>query len=92
METTSIKKEDIGKLNFNKNEVLTCTDKIAKRYNILKHSAVLGNSYKHKLKIIFHSLEGRWIVYTTIWFASESFIQIKGGIVIPVNVIEDIIN
>ena len=90
METTLIQKEEIKNLKFKKSDVLKESDKIHLRYDLLKQGEILGNSYKHKLKIMFHSIEGSWMVYTTVWFVSEAYIQIKGGTIIPISAIEDV--
>lgn len=90
METMLIQKEEIKNLKFPKQDVLNVSEQISLRYNLLKQGEILGNSYKHKLKIVFHSLDGPLLVYTTVWFVSEAYIQIKGGTIIPISAIEDV--
>lgn len=91
MKSNIIQKEEISRLNFSDKEVLNSSEKINERYHLLKRGEALGNAYKHKLKILFQTTEGRWAVYTTIWFATEIHIQLKGGVVIPVKAIEDVV-
>ncbi len=91
MKINQINKEDIAALTFNNIEVLTSNEQKFERSNLLKQGAILGNAYKHKLKILFRTSEGTWAVYTTIWMATEYHVQLKGGIMIPVNAIQNII-
>jgi len=91
MQAQVIQKENISDLNFMKNEILVCPEMKSERFRLLKQGEVLGNNYKHKLKILFHSAEGKWIVMTAIWFVTEAHIQLKGGVIIPVRAVEDVI-
>ena len=45
---------------------------------------ILGNGEKHKVKIIFESLQGPAMVETTVWDTTDTHIELKGGIDIPI--------
>jgi len=90
MEANVIQKEEINGLKFGKEEVLDSSEKKMLRYHLLKQGELLGNAYKQKTKLFFRTLEGHCMVYTTIWFANETHVQLKGGVMIPVRVIEDV--
>jgi len=51
---------------------------------------VLGNSYKHKIKIVFDSDEGLKEVHTTVWAFSEGYVVLKGSIYIPVDAVLEV--
>ncbi len=57
---------------------------------MLELAVKLGNSYKEKIKIVFKDSEGRKMVETTVWQATEKHIVLKGAIVIPFNRVEDV--
>ncbi|PST82102.1 hypothetical protein C7T94_14955 [Pedobacter yulinensis] len=44
----------------------------------------LGNTYKSKTMLTFNTLNGPKKVETTVWSATEAFVQLKHGIHIPV--------
>lgn len=81
MKVEEINKEEIRHLNFSFNR-RSYTNDIA-LYRLLKEAEKLGNGFKQKSKIFFTSKEGSFVVATTIWFACESFVQLKGGVLIP---------
>ncbi|MBS1651721.1 MAG: hypothetical protein JSU07_06890 [Bacteroidetes bacterium] len=92
MFTSIINKEDICALSFPKNDVIT--DSILKhaRLERLKTALILGNGFKHKVKIIFQADNGHKVmVNTTIWFVSDTHVSLKGGIIIPIRSIEEVI-
>ncbi len=43
----------------------------------------LGNEFKSKTTIVFNSEDGPLRVETTVWSATDKYIQIKSGILIP---------
>jgi hypothetical protein len=57
----------------------------------LKKAMVLGNSYKSKCTLVIEDSEGLKNVETTIWMADELHIVLKGGIVIPISSIRDVL-
>ena len=90
MNTLIIAKEKINQLHFSNKEVLESSEMKIMRFNLLKQGEALGNTYKHKVKIFFQSIEGSWMVYATVWLATETHVQLKGGILIPIKVIEEV--
>ena len=91
METPIINKENISKLSFPFNDVLNNTDEKQMRFEKLRTALVLGNGFKHKVKIIFRDVNLKQMVETTLWFVSEKHIILKSGIVMPVGCIEEVI-
>jgi hypothetical protein len=73
-----------------KTHVLTAEQRM-QRLDNLKKAMVLGNSYKSKCSIVFEDAEGLKNVETTIWMANELHIVLKGGIVLPISSIRDVI-
>jgi hypothetical protein len=86
-----INKETISELVFPFNDVLEKKDDQQKRLEKLKTAMVLGNGFKHKVKIIFRDLHERRFVETTIWFVSDSHVTLKSGLIMPISCIEDVL-
>ncbi len=86
-----INKENISGLVFPLTDVLQKIDEQHKRLEKLKTAMVLGNGFKHKVKIIFRDLQERRVVETTIWFVSDSHVTLKSGLVMPISCIEDVV-
>jgi hypothetical protein len=61
------------------------------RLDKLKTAMVLGNSYKSKCNIVFEDINGLKNVETTIWMANDMHIVLKGGIILPISCIRDVI-
>lgn len=57
----------------------------------LNDAANRGNLYKSKCTLFLQSTEGIHKVHTTIWYASESHICLKGGITIPIHCVVDVL-
>lgn len=91
MSVEIIAKEDIEKLHFVKHDVLTDPKEQLHRKFLLEEATVLGNDYKQKVKIIFHTTEGIKVVETTVWALTDSHIELKAGKDIPINCISDVI-
>lgn len=83
-EYNSIAKENIDALIFNHQ----CEGQKGQLKPILKKGELLGNGYKHKIKIGFHAIEGKFEVDTTIWATTEKYVVLKGGVSIPIQCIE----
>ena len=56
----------------------------------LNYATRLGNEFKGKTSITFETTQGPRIVSTTVWSVSRDFLQLKGGMNIPVNSIIDV--
>ncbi len=85
-----IEKENIKNLAFGSNDVLRDEKLVKQRVRKLKRAAQLGNIYKTKSKILFRSLEGIFKVETTVWAATENYVSLKGGVLIPIHCIKGV--
>jgi len=92
MEPAAINKEEIkGRVRFPSTDVLTTNEQREARKNKLDKAMLLGNGYKGKIKIIFGTEEGDRVVETTVWATTDSTIQLKGDVSIPIQAIRDVI-
>lgn len=83
-----IEKEEIANLAFSRKEVLDDQEAIKQRLYDLYRSQILGNISQGKVWITFQTADGAvYKVNTTIWAVGEKFINLKCGIVIPINAI-----
>lgn len=51
----------------------------------LQSAMRLGNEFKGKSQITFLTTQGLKRIETTIWSATDNYIQIKGGVSIPIS-------
>ncbi len=86
-----IEKENILCLQFKNQEVLVDTDAQKHRMSELNRATALGNAYKGKVKIIFQSLSGLNMVDTTVWATTDKNVVLKGGLLIPICCIMEVI-
>lgn len=56
----------------------------------LQYAARLGNEFKGKTAITFETTSGPRTVYTTVWSVTHNFMQLKGGLNIPLNSIIEV--
>lgn len=56
----------------------------------LERALRLGNEYKSKTFITFQTDQGPKRIETTVWTLTDEFIQIKGGVTIPLKSLLDI--
>lgn len=83
-----IEKESLANIKFSKNDVLLDEAKRRLRNIYLKKAELLGNSYKGKVKMVIQTeMEELVCVETTIWYVSDTYISVKGGINIPTKAI-----
>lgn len=89
--TPVIEKEHITRLVFVKHDVLPDSLSRQVRQFNLKRAQTLGNGYKRKVKIRFHtdSQEAQQ-VETTVWSVGSAYVSLKGGISIPINAISEV--
>lgn len=87
---TKIAKEKIKSLAFGKMDVLIDEQSKKIRTRKLKRAELLGNTYKAKAKILFKSIDGIFRVETTVWATTESYVSLKGGILIPIHCIKGV--
>jgi hypothetical protein len=86
-----ISKEDIKGLSLRSAEVLDTENAIRKRKADLYKAMILGNVYHVKCKIIFLSDSEFYKVETTVWAATDNYVTLKGGTIIPVKSILEVI-
>lgn len=92
METTAINKEDIkGKVRFPNSDVLMTHEDRSERKRKLDRAMLLGNGFKGKIKIVFVTDQGDRMVETTVWATTDSSVQLKGDVSIPIHAIRDVI-
>jgi len=86
MANTPILKEEI------KNYTITTApqNNSLRWYEELAYATRLGNEFKGKTAITFQTTDGSKTVETTVWSVTEHYIQLKGGINIPLKSIIDI--
>lgn len=84
----TIEKEQIATLTFRDTETVIQNPLEIKRQ--LTRALVLGNSQKHKVRLIFDSDAGMKMVYTTIWGLGEEHVILKKGIAIPTDKIIEV--
>jgi len=84
METiSSIPKEEIPGLRFSLKEVLKTKEEIIRRKLDLERAMVLGNLEHIKTRIVFEAWEGLMAVETTVWATTDNYVNLKGGVCIP---------
>lgn len=81
-----IEKEQIKNLKLVKVRTEPSKELIAK----VARAERLGNSFKGKVTIIFETESGPKKTETTVWNSTDEFIQLKGGLMIPLDSILDI--
>lgn len=74
-----IAKEEIPDLNI----VPAFVDKTAYWQKELEYAARLGNEFKGKTSITFETRQGPKTVSTTVWSVMDNYLQLKGGMTIP---------
>lgn len=79
MTGTLIDKEDI----VNHKIIAAEVDRTEELKGKLMDAQRLGNEFKSKTTIVFNSEDGPLRVETTVWSATDKYIQIKSGILIP---------
>ncbi len=79
-----IDKESIKTLQFKSSEVLPDINDQKLRASDLYRGMLLGNGYKNKVKIVFESIAGMNMVNTTIWATTDKNVVLKGGLLIPI--------
>jgi len=92
MEAILVEKEQIaGKLEFPKHDVLSESNARLERETALQRATKLGNNYKGKIRLIFSTLSGDHVVETTVWASTEKNVQLKGGVLIPIHAIKEVV-
>lgn len=85
-----VQKEEVSRLNFPSEDVLSSIEATEKRRKDLEQAVVLGNTYKGKTKIVFADNEGVKQIETHIWGLTDKRVILKQGIVIPIHRIHEV--
>lgn len=56
----------------------------------LDYAVRLGNEFKGKTSITFETTQGPATVETTVWSITDEYLQLKGGMLIPLNSLIDV--
>lgn len=86
-----IQKEKLPELHFVHDEVLPDEESRSRRKSMLENAVALGNDFKQKVKLIFGTTSGIKAVETTLWALTDSHVEIKAGVDIPVHSIYQVI-
>ena len=89
--TVYINKEEIGQYRFSPREVLLSEDAVIQRMASLERAMILGNADHCKVKITFEAEEGLKQVETTVWATTKEDVTLKGGVIIPIRCIHEVI-
>ena len=91
-EVIKVDKAEVAHLSFLKEEVLSIeADQMIRKHN-LNRALRLGNGYKRSVLIQFENAVGEAIeTEATIWAVTEKYIMLKGGAVIPIHAIFNVI-
>ncbi len=81
-----IAKEEIPEYSI----VPAFVDKTEYWQNKLQYAMRLGNEFKGKTTITFETKQGPKTVSTTVWSVMDNFLQLKGGMTIPLRSIIDV--
>lgn len=65
-------------------------DRIRQRRKKLEEAVRLGNNFKSKVRITFETEKGTCQVETTVWAATNNYVTLKSGIILPVSAITEI--
>ena len=91
MDIPLVSKELLRNFRFINHEVLESQTEIDQRKYLLDEAMLLGNGEKQKVKMIFETTDGPIMVETTIWETSESYIELKSAIDVPICCIRAVI-
>lgn len=81
-----IEKEEIPMLRI----VPAFVDKSDHWEKELHYATRLGNEFKGKTNITFETTQGPRSVSTTVWSVTNDYLQLKGGMNIPLNSVIDV--
>jgi len=86
-----IEKEDIAKLHFPAEDVLTDKHEIFQRKQDLEKAMAMGNTDHVKIEIFFEDDKNQLVANTTVWAVTPEHLVLKKGVTIPINRIYRII-
>lgn len=86
-----VEKENLKNYIFIKEDVISDIKLQKRRYANIQRAVKLGNGFKNKVKIFFRTKDNDlYFVETTVWGAGKEYIELKGGVNIPIQAIEKI--
>ncbi|MBO72500.1 MAG: hypothetical protein CMD35_02680 [Flavobacteriales bacterium] len=86
-----ITKEDIKKLKFSEEDVLTSKEDVVKRKSDLNKASALGAQSKSNIKIYFVDENGKqYKVVATVWATTEKNVSLKKEVMIPLKSIYEV--
>jgi hypothetical protein len=91
MEYELIEKERLPELHFVIHDVLPDEESRKRRLSMLESAVALGNDFKQKVRLVFATTTGIKAVETTLWALTDSHVEIKSGVDIPLNCIYEVI-
>lgn len=80
-----IEKEDIAKLHFPADDVLTDKHEIFQRKQDLEKAMAMGNTDHVKIEIFFEDDKNQLVANTTVWAVTPEHLVLKKGVTIPIN-------
>ena len=86
-----VQKEEIRYLHFPLKETLDDEMAMKKRFNDLYTAMILGNGSHSKVQIVFEADMTLNCVETTVWCATDTDVNLKSGINLPVHCIKEVI-
>lgn len=81
MSATLIAKEEIPNYRFINAEL----DNVVEITSKLSSAQRLGNEFKSKTELTFLTEDGLKKVETTVWSLIDNYIQLKGGLLVPIS-------
>ncbi|MCG8388499.1 MAG: hypothetical protein MJA30_23315 [Cytophagales bacterium] len=89
---TKVDKSKIADLSFRKEEILLDPADNAIRSHNLYRALRLGNAYKRSVLVQFETVDHEPMeTESTIWAVTEKYIMLKGGAVVPIRAIFNVI-
>ncbi len=89
-----IDKESITEHRFIRYEALARYqdkgDRIRHRRIKLEEAVRIGKNFGSKIRITFETEKGTFQVETTVWAATDKYVTLKSGIVLPVSAITEV--
>jgi hypothetical protein len=91
MEAKTVSKEELKNYHFTSQEVLKDHRAIVERNFHLDEAARLGNEHKTKVQLVCETTLGTVVVEATVWAHTDTHIELKSGLDIPVSAIREVI-
>jgi len=85
-----IQKESLVYVKYPDKDILKSKIQRLRRKNNLYAAMLLGNGFKRKVKILFHTSFNKLFVNTTIWHVGKEYVTLKGGRCLPIKAVEKV--